>query len=140
MAEFTKIELQEVALNGNVVFDETPVCPTRCITHREGSGIVRLNGAGSNGRARFLVAFSGNIQIPAGGTVEEISLALATNGEAVGSTIMRVTPAADEDFWNVASSVFLDVPCGCCSQISVRNTSTQAILVQNANLIIERVA
>ena len=33
-----------------------------------------------------------------------------------------------------------DVPAGCCSQISVRNTSTQTVTVQNANLIIERVA
>ena len=74
MAEFTNIELQTVALGGNVIFDETPICPTRCITHREGSGIVRLNGAYGNGRARFLVAFSGNIQIPTGGTVGEISV------------------------------------------------------------------
>jgi hypothetical protein len=40
----------------------------------------------------------------------------------------------------VASAVFLDVPKNCCLQISVKNTSTQDILVQNANLIVERVA
>ena len=34
----------------------------------------------------------------------------------------------------------IDVPRGCCSTVSVRNTSTQAIDVQNANLIVERVA
>jgi hypothetical protein len=40
----------------------------------------------------------------------------------------------------VFSAIFLDVPASCCSQISVRNTSDQAIDVQNANLIVERVA
>ena len=140
MAEFTNIDLQTVALGGNVVFDETPVCPTRCITHREGSGIVRLNGAGNGQRARYLVSFSGNIQIPTGGTVGEISVAIAVDGEPLLATQMIITPAAVEEFNNVYSSIFLDVPAGCCYQVSVKNISEQAIDVQNANLIIERVA
>lgn len=140
MAEFTNIDLQAVALGGNVVFDETPICPTRCITHRQGSGIVRLNGACSNGRARFLVAFSGNIQIPAGGTVEEISLAIAVDGEPLLATQMIVTPAAVEQFFNVSSQTYIDVPCNCCVTVSVQNTSEQAIEVQNANLIVVRTA
>jgi hypothetical protein len=51
-----------------------------------------------------------------------------------------VTPAAVEEFFNVFGAVYLDIPRGCCSQISVRNVSAQSIEVQNANLIIERVA
>ena len=42
MAEFTANALQLVAENQNLLFTETPVCPTRGILHREGSGIVRL--------------------------------------------------------------------------------------------------
>ena len=53
---------------------------------------------------------------------------------------MIVTPAAVEQYFNVKSSVFIDIPRGCCSQISVTNTSTQPILVQNGNLIITREA
>lgn len=140
MAEFSNIELQLVALGGNVVFDETPICPSKCITHREGSGIVRLNGAGSQRRARYYVAFSGNIQIPADGTVEEISLAIAVDGEPLLATQMIVTPAAVEELWNVSSQTFVDVPCNCCVTVSVENTSTQPIEVQNANLIVVRVA
>ena len=140
MAEFTNIELQTVALGGNVIFDETPICPTRCITHREGSGIVRLNGAYGNGRARFLVSFSGNIQIPTGGTVEEISVAIAVDGEPLLATQMIVTPAAVENFFNVSAQTYIDVPCNCCVTVAVENTSTQAIEVQNANLIVERMA
>jgi inorganic pyrophosphatase/exopolyphosphatase len=50
------------------------------------------------------------------------------------------TPAAVAEFSNVASAVFIDVPAGCCITVSVKNISEQAIDVQNANLIIERVA
>jgi hypothetical protein len=70
------------------------------------------------------VSFGGNVAIPTGGTVEAISLALGINGEPVGATTMIVTPAAVEEFFNVFSAVFIDVPAGCCSQISVINTST----------------
>ena len=140
MAEFTNVELQTVALNGNVIFDETPICPTKCITHREGSGIVRLDGAYGNGRARFLVAFSGNIQIPTGGTVEEISVAIAVDGEPLLATQMIVTPAAVENFFNVSAQTYIDVPCNCCVTVAVENTSEQAIEVQNANLIVVRTA
>ena len=53
---------------------------------------------------------------------------------------MIVTPAAVGEYFNVAGGVFLDVPAGCCTQVSVRNTSVGAVDVQNANLIVERVA
>ena len=141
MAEFIFNGLQTVAAGQNVIFDETPVCPTKCITHRQGSGIARLKGL-TNGqcRARFFVSFSGNIQIPAGGTVEAISLAIAVDGEPLQSTQMIVTPAAVEDLWNVSSQVYVDVPCGCCVTVAVENTSTQAIEVQNSNLIVVRAA
>lgn len=80
------------------------------------------------------------IAIAAGGTAGPISLAIAINGEGVASTTMISTPAAVGDYNNVASSIFIDVPRGCCFEIAVKNVSTQTIDVQNANLIIERVA
>lgn len=142
MAEFTNVNLQTVAENGNVLFTETPVCPTRCITHREGSGIVRVRGNKNPGqqRARYLVSFSGNIQVPTGGTVEAISVAISIDGESLASTEMIVTPAAVENLFNVSSQAYIDIPCGCCETIAVLNTSTQAIEVQNANLIVVRTA
>jgi hypothetical protein len=99
-----------------------------------------LRGLTSQCRARFKVSFGGNIAIPTGGTVEAISVALTINGEPVGSTVMIETPAAVENFSNIFTSVYIDVPAGCCITIGVRNTSTQAIEIQNANLIAERVA
>jgi len=138
--EITANALQNVATNQNVIFTDTPVCGSCSIIHREGSGLVTLRGLTKQCRARFKVTFGGNIAIPTGGTVEEISLAIAINGEAVGPATMIETPAAVTEFSNVSSSVYLDVPSGCCTQVSVKNLSTQTIGVQNANLIIERVA
>lgn len=138
--EITANALQTVGLNQNVQFTDTAVCGSCSIMHRSGSGLVTLRGLTNQCRARFKVFFSGNIAIPAGGTVEAIQLAIAINGEAIESTTMIQTPAAVEEFANVASAVYIDVPTNCCVSVSVRNTSTQAIDIQNANLIVERVA
>ena len=138
--EITANALQTVEANQNVIFTETAVCGNCSIIHREGSGLSTLRGITNQCRARFKVFFSGNIAVPADGTVGAISLAIAVNGEAVGPTTMITTPAAVTQFNNVASAIYLDVPAGCCSQVSVKNTSDQAIEVQNANLIVERVA
>ena len=138
--ELTANTLQTVEANQNVLFTDEVVSGSCSILHRDGSGQVTLRGITNQCRARFKAFFSGNIAIPTGGTVEAISLALAINGEAVASTTMIQTPAAVSEFANVASAVYLDVPAGCCVTVSVRNTSAQAIDVQNANLIVERVA
>ena len=138
--EITANALQTVEPNQNVQFTDTAVCGSCSIMHRDGSGLVTLRGLTNQCRARFKAFFSGNIAIPTGGTVEAIALAIAINGEAIASTTMIQTPAAVEEFSNVASAVYIDVPANCCVTVSVRNTSAQAIDVQNANLIVERVA
>ena len=138
--EITANALQTVEANQNVLFTETAVCGSSSIIHREGSGLVTLRGLTNQCRARFRVFFSGNIAVPTGGTVGPISLAIAINGEPVAATTMISTPAAVGDFQNVSSAIYLNVPCGCCSQISVKNITATAIDVQNANLIVERVA
>lgn len=138
--EITANAIQTVAENQNVIFTDTVVCGNCSIIHREGSGLITLRGLTNQCRARYRVSFGGNIAISAGGTVEPIQLALAINGEPVATTTMISTPAAIGDYNNVFSAIFLDVPRDCCSQISVRNTTTQAVDVQNANLIVERVA
>ena len=132
--------LQTVPANQNVYFTDTVVCGNCAITHRDDSGLVTLRGLTNQCRARFRVTFGANIALPTGGTVGPISLAIAIDGEAVRATTMTVTPAAVEEFFNVFSSVFVDVPRGCCVTISVKNITTDDIEVQNANFIVDRVA
>ena len=138
--EIIAVATQTVAENQNVLFTDSVTCGNCSITHRDGSGLVTLRGTTNQCRARYKVTFGGNIAIPTGGTVEAISLALAVDGEGLGSSTMIVTPAAVEEYFNVFGAMFIDVPKGCCLTVSIQNTSTQSILVQNANLIIERVA
>ena len=114
MAEFTNVFVQQIAANGNAVFSETPVSGSNCIVHREGSGIITLRGMTNQCRARYKVVFGGN-------------------ATAV------VTPAAVEDFFNVFAAAFIEVPRGCCVTVAVKNTSTETIELENANVIVERV-
>ena len=138
--EVTGIALQTVAAGEDVAFTETAVNGTKCIVHRQGSGIIKLRGITNQCKARFLVSYSGNVQIPTGGSIEAISLAISVDGEPLQSTRMIVTPAAAQNLQNISSQAYIDVPCGCCSTVAVQNTSTQAIEVQNSNLIVTRQA
>lgn len=147
-AEYSANAAQTVAANGSVIFTESPVpCGCGRIYHRDESGIFRLASPSVIGNCRtrsccgkmpfadYLVSFSGNIAIPTGGTVEAISIALAIDGEIDPSSTMIFTPAAVEDFGNVSTQIVISVPWICrCASTSVRNTSTQAITVQNANI------
>lgn len=138
--EITANAIQNVGIGQVVIFTETAVSGNMSMIHREGSGLVGLRGL-TNGqlRARFLVNFSANIAVPTGET-GPISLAIAINGEPVATSTMISSPAAADEYNNVSAGIFIDVPVGCCSQVSIENTSAIAVNVQNANLMIERVA
>ena len=89
----------------------------------------------------YRVTFNGNIAIATGGTVEPISVSLTINGESLGNATATVTPAAIGNLFNVSVTTFIDIPCGCCVTVSVKNVSdTTAIDVTNANIIFDRVA
>jgi hypothetical protein len=138
--ELTANAVQIVAADQNVLFTDTAVKGNCSILHRDGSGLVTLRGITDQCRARYKISFSANVAIPTGGTVGPISLAIAINGEGVGPATMISTPAAVETYNNVATGIFIDVPVTCCSTISVVNLTDEDISVQNANIIVERVA
>lgn len=138
--EITANAIQTVQPKTNVEFTSTAVSGNCSILHREGSGLVSLRGLTQQCRARFRVTFGANVALPATATVDPITLAIAINGEPVTVTSMIVTPAAVEEFFNVSRSLNIDVAAGCCAQISIENIGTTDVDVQNANLIVERVA
>lgn len=148
MAEFSN-NLQQIVNPGEtVIFTESPVpCRRGLIRHRDDTGnfllvgyIPRQYGCRCQRQqdANYLVDFGANIAIPTGGTVEAISLALSVDGATVPASNMIVTPAAAEQFFNVSRAINVAVFGGCCESLAVRNTSSQPILVQNANIIISR--
>ena len=140
MAEFTSTTIQTVAAGQNLPLTETAVKGTNCINHRAGAGNVTLRGITNQCKALFKVSFGGNIAIPTGGTVGAISVALSVGGEALNSATAIVTPAAVDQYSNVFTAVFVEVPRGCCVTVALKNISTQAISIANSNLIVERVA
>lgn len=156
MPEFTRNDFQTVAPNQPVALDTSIGCTKGYVYHRNGSGVVTLRGVTNNCFARYQVTFNGNIAVPDGGTVGPISVALALDGEPLLTSRAIVTPAAtatdpptQANFFNVTSTAIIDVPKGCCFNVSVENTSESAtpattpapsILVQNANLTVTRIA
>lgn len=148
-AEFSSNAAQVVPVNGSVIFTESPVpCNCGLIYHRDGSGIFRLANKffrqniiqGWRRNTNYEVGFHANIAVPTGETIptEGISLAVFIDGEEDPSSLMITVPAAVEQFANVGAGLIVTVPflCG-CSSVSIRNTSTIPITVQNANIIFE---
>lgn len=143
MAEYVYNPIQEVEEGQNVLLNDSIPCNKGYVIHRNGAGILTLRGIVNNACscfARYQITFNGNIAIPEGGTVEEISIALALDGEALQTSRARVTPAAVDNYFNVTSTAIITVPRGCCYTVAVENTSTQAINVQNANVVVSRIA
>ena len=149
MAEFSNNALQTVNPGESVVFSNNPVsCNRGFVRHRDETGNFLLSGwvpnsgcrccCNRNNSAVYLVDFGANIAVPTGGTVEAISLAITIDGATIPSSQMIVTPAAVEEFFNVSSAVNAQIWKGCCETVTVRNTSEQPILVQNANIIFSR--
>ena len=143
-AEYTAALVQTVEERQNVLFTESPIpCKKGYVVHRDGSGIFRLRGLTNNCFARYFVQFGANIQIPEGGTVGPISLAIVIDGEPLSAATATANPGLAERYANVTGFTLVDVPRNCCATISIENVTpaaTGAIDVLNANLIIERVA
>ena len=88
--------------------------------------------------------------IPTGGAVTPIALAISVCGEPRLTSRAIYTPAAVDEYGNLTSTALITVPKGCCFNISVdyvdattddaATTPTPLIEVQNANLVINRVA
>lgn len=143
-AEFTYNPIQEVLQNQPVILNTTIGCSKGYVIHRNESGLVTLRGIVNNpcsNFARYQVTFNGNIAVPTGGTVGPISVAIAIDGEPVLTSNAIVTPAAVDQYFNVTSTAIVTVPRGCCFNVSVENTSVGgSINVQNANLVVDRIA
>ena len=141
-AEYSYSLVQTVAEDENIIFlDGDRACRKGYITHRSGSGVFRLKGAGNACKTVYRVTFNANIAVAEGGTVGAISVALQEDGETLQNAVATVTPAAIGDFFNVSLTTFIVIPCGCCVTVSVENISDgTAIDVTNSNIIFDRVA
>ena len=150
MAEYLANAPQTVALNAPVLFSASIPCNKGFVYHEDETGIFTLRGITPNCFARYQVTFNANISVPEGGAVTPIAVAISVQGEPRPTSTAIFTPAAAEDQGNVTSTAIITVPRGCCFGLAVRyidataddpaTTPTPSIQVQNANLVITRIA
>ena len=151
MAEFSYNEVQLVQPGAAAVLNDAIRCNKRLVLHRPGSGILTLRCPNNScsGFARYRVAYDGNIAVPTDGTVGEIQLALAIDGELIPTSIAAATPTVVDSYWNVSGFAIIDVPACCCYTVSVRNASESAtpattpapaLNLRNLNVEVTRIA
>ena len=151
-AEYLANPVQGVNLNAPVIFNASIPCRRGYVYHEDETGIFILRGI-TNGQcfATYQVTFNGNIAVPEGGTAAPIAVAIAVQGEPrlTSRAIYSPTVVGDDGYGNVTSTAIIKVPRGCCFSVSVESvpavsdpTATPApvINVQNANLVIDRIA
>lgn len=149
MAEFLSNPVQAVALNQPVIFTASIPCTRGYVYHEDETGNFILRGCTSNCFARYQVTFNGNAAIPEEGELTPIALVISVNGDTRPTSRAIFTPAAVDEYGNLTSTAIITVPKGCCFNLSVRYVAadddpttvpTPVINVQNANLVINRVA
>lgn len=149
-AEYLANAVQSVALNAPIIFTASIPCRKGYIYHEDETGVFILRGI-TNGQcfATYQVTFNGNVAIPTGGDVTPIAIAIAVNGEPRLTSRAIYTPAAVDEYGNLTGTAIVKVPRGCCFSLSVESvqatddptvTPTPLINVQNANLVIDRIA
>ena len=150
MAEYLANAVQNVSLDNPIIFSASIPCNRGYVYHEDETGIFILRGVTSCCFARYQVTFNGNIAILEGGELTPIAVAITVNGEPRLTSRAIFTPAAVEEYGNVTSTAIITVPKGCCFSIAVRYvdattddptvTPTPVISVQNANIVIDRIA
>lgn len=150
-AEYSIITPQTVQPNQPAVFLDSPCpCAEGFIFKKSGGVFLLANNAPATSACscgcgcrriyttNYEVEVHANIEIPTGGTVEEIQLALAVDGVVDPASVMSFTPAAVETAGNVGTSIIVSVPSICgCDSLAVVNASTQPITINNASLVFD---
>lgn len=149
-AEYLANAPQFVALNAPILFTASIPCTKGYVYHEDETGIFILRGITCNQCfATYRVTYNGNIAIPDGGDVTPVALALTVNGEPRVTSRAIFTPADVEEYGNLTSTAIIKVPKGCCFSLSVEYvtasedpevTPTPIVVVQNSNLVIDRIA
>ena len=148
-AEYLANAVQSVSLNAPIIFTASIPCRRGNVYHEDETGIFILRGNTNQCFAVYQVTFNGNIAIPTGGTAGAIALAITVSGEPRLTSRAIFTPAAVEEYGNVTSTAIIKVPRGCCFTLSIDAvpatadptvTPAPVIEVQNANLVINRIA
>ena len=147
-AEYLANAVQQVSNNAPIIFSASIPCTKGYVYHEDETGIFILRGiTAGQCYATYQITFNGNVALPTGATVVPIAISIMVNGEQRQTSKAIYTPAAVEDFGNLTSTAIIKVPRGCCFSLSIDavpantvDTPADVIEVQNANLVINRIA
>ena len=150
MAEYSAVARQTILPGESAIFTfVVEPCREGFVRFRNDTGNFLLSGwtpqrrnrcccCGNQNGPSYFVDFGANIAISEGGTVEPISVAITIDGATDQASVMTVTPAAVEEFFNVSRATSIPVWVGCCQTVRITNIGTQSIDMENANIVINR--
>lgn len=130
--------VQTVVTTQNVIFSadrvKTNSCKSCCggwLSHSIGSGLFTLTKPGI-----YKISFNANVANSAG--TGPIVFDITSSGESFSGGEMVVTPSTASAYFNISSTILVQVPCNSSITISVKNNSTESVLVSQANIVITR--
>ena len=139
---YTNDAIQTIQPGASAVFNT--VVSNDDVGHVDGTGSFILSGGPKRPQRcnccdkqackRYSVSFGANIAVPEGETPVPISVAILVSGGTVPASTMIVTPAAFEEYFNVSTDILVPIVCGCCQSVTITNTSTIPINMQNASV------
>lgn len=121
-------------------------CVRNFVRFRQGESTFVLSGwlpskrgCGCGARsAEYLVQFGTNVQIPEGGTVAPIEIALTVNGSVIPLSQAIVTPTVAEASFAISKAIPIDIWRNCCQNVTLRNVGTEPIQAQNSIILFTR--
>ena len=151
MAEYVTTTDQNVALNGVIPFNRVSIPCNSGNVIPVAPGILNLKGNTSNRFARYEVTLQANVEVPTGGAVTPIALAITVNGIPVPESVAIFTSQAVSEYGHIHTTATITVPRGCCLTVSgtyvdgteddAAVTPTPSITVRrNASISVKRVA
>lgn len=137
MINSINVNEQTVLVNANVLFTTDRVRTRACacggwLLHDDGSGTFDIVKPGI-----YKIDFNANVTAPVAG---DATLAIQNNGVTIGGTEMDTTVAVAGDYENVSASTLVVVQPYCSRTISVANISAATVTVDDANIIVTRIA
>ena len=128
--------IQLVGISDGVDFNAARIHTGCAARHEDGSSRFVLLKPGI-----YSVDFNANIAVPTGQTPGPIQLTLNVDGEIYTGTDAITTPVAVDIYSNVSLHALVRVfGCGGNVSVSIVNTSATPINVQDANIVVEKVA
>lgn len=111
-----------VAPGAAIVFDRVTKNTNNCTCFNQVTGSVKMTSRGT-----YQVSFSGNISGATAGT--PVQIAIAISGTALQTGTMISTPAAANDFNNVAKNLYIPNDCCDSDRVTVVNTGTTPVII-----------